>query len=211
MPFNRGGYGGGTYSGGGNRGGGGWGNRGGGDQGGMRQEFPNSGAVFGRDKTSDKSPDLGGNFSIDNEVLDYVLACAERNEKVTLEISAWRKQSRSGNNYMSITVNIPYKVRNPNAQFRNQPRFGGGGQNFNARNDPNRFDDTPPPRRGGYGGGDDNRRGGYAEQSGRDVRGRADDDFKRGDSLPDFMRDERDNRDDRDRDNRSRDPNEPPF
>lgn len=199
MPFNRGGYGGGGY--GGQRGGFGGGRGGGGNQPNQpRQEFPNSGALFGRDKTSDKSPDLGGNFSIDNEVLDYVVACMERGEKVALEISAWRKQSRSGNNYMSITVNIPYKVRNPGGQYRQQNNWGGGGRsNFNARNDPNRYEDGPPPRQGGYGG----QRGGYAEQSGGSPRRQMpQDDFKRGDSLPDFMRD---------REGGGDDDNEPPF
>ena len=123
----------GNQGGGGNRGGGGYSRGGNSGGGGGGKDYPNSGALFQRDKRGPSSPDMGGDFTIDAEVLDYVMKCANAGEQVKLEISTWRKQGRSGD-FQSITVNIPYKVR--------QEAEGGGYRGGGRPN--NRFRDDGP-------------------------------------------------------------------
>jgi hypothetical protein len=161
-----------------------------------QQSYPNSGALFPvKQKRSDNSPDQTGNIVISDDVLDYVLRLAESGEEVKLDLSAWIRISRNNTSFTSVKINIPYSVRmeeqgNPTYQAR--PRYN------QQRNEPR---PEPRPRRDNY---DDEmdvrqqasqpaRRGGYAEQSGRDRPQRmSDEDFKRGDSMPDWLRDKDD-------------------
>lgn len=71
----------------------------------------NGGALFSRQKKSQNSPDMGGDFTLDGEVLDYVMKMAERGQPVKLELSVWRKMSRANQTYLDLKVSIPYAVR----------------------------------------------------------------------------------------------------
>ena len=161
------------------------------------QRFPNSGALFPvKQKRSDNSPDFTGNITIADDVLDYILREAQNGNEVQLEMSAWLRISRNNTNFTSLKINIPYAVRmeeGGNPVYRQT----GGRPNFNRRQD-DRQDQRQPQSRGNS----------YAQASGRTDRpepqGRKapqhDDEFSRGDRMPDFLRDRDDD-----------DPNAPPF
>lgn len=91
-----------------------------------RQQQPreNGGALFQRQKKSQNSPDMGGDFTLEGDVLDYILDCASRGEPVKLDIAAWRKMSRNNGTFMSISVNIPWQVRRDQQQPVAGDRWG---------------------------------------------------------------------------------------
>jgi hypothetical protein len=133
---------------------------------------------------------------ISEDVLDYIIRAVESGEEsVKLDLAAWIRISRNNTSFTSIKINIPYAVRQEeegNQTMKARPRYASQGA---RRNEPR---DAPRPRRDNY---DDEmdvrqqapqpaRRGGYAEQTGRDRPQRqSDEDFKRGDSMPDWLRD----------------------
>lgn len=138
-----------------------------------QRTYINQGSLFIRDKRSPKAPDVGGDITIGGDVLTYILDLMNKGEQtIKLEIAGWKRRSRNGDDFTSLAVNIPYSERDNYQQ------------------------DRPDERR--------MMRGGYAQQSGRrddrqdnrqDNRSRrqdsmSDDEFARGDSLPDFMRDD---------------------
>lgn len=108
------------------------------------RKFPNSGAMFARQKRSEKAPDFGGQFMLENEVLDYVIRCAERGDPVELEISGWKRRTTNDGVMLGLKIELPYSVRssqqattNPQqgrGTYRSQPRQGGEPY----RNDPYR-------------------------------------------------------------------------
>jgi hypothetical protein len=165
------------------------------------QRYPNSGALFPvKQKRSDNSPDMTGNILIADDVLDYILREAEKGDDVKMELSAWIRTGRNNNTFTSIKINIPYdqRVLNQNPTYRARP-------NFNAQR---REPDEPRQREHTA------TRGGYAEQSrgettpgGRfrtdpprpPARQTSQEEFARGDRMPDFLRDDDD------------DPTKPPF
>jgi len=83
-------------------------------------QYPNSGTLFVRDKRSPKAADYGGDFTLDGEVLDYVLRSAERGQPVKLEISGWKRQGRNNTTFISLKLDTPYAERSNN-QSRQQP------------------------------------------------------------------------------------------
>ncbi len=114
----------------------GGGGGGGYNRGGSGKDFPNSGALHRRDKRSPNTPDYGGQFTIDDDVLDYVMKRAESGEKVELDMSVWQKQGNNGPFY-SIKVSLPWKPD--------------GGGNYRSQGRPaERFRDDGPPQRNNY-------------------------------------------------------------
>lgn len=96
--------------------------------------YPNSGALFyDDDKRSDKAPDFKGNFTLDNEVLDYIVRCVRANKPVKLEAAGWRRQGRD-KRFISLKIDVPYQdradnqmekpVRNPYRDAREDPPRG---------------------------------------------------------------------------------------
>lgn len=158
------------------------GNQGGGGQGQSFEQYPNRGSLFANtNKRSENSADYNGYITMTGEVLDYVMREAERGGEVKLELSGWRRMSRNNNAFTSLSVAIPYAVRqeqqgNPTYRPRqNAPQ----NTQYSQRRD-------PPPQRQSV-------RQGYAQQS---RGGMSDAEFKAGDSMPDFRRGN---------------PNDPPF
>ena len=90
----------------------------------MANQYPNSGSLFVRDKRSPKAADYGGDFTLDNEVLDYVLRQAERGQPVKLEISGWKRMGRNNTTFISVKIDTPYAERQQNGGAR-QPQRGG--------------------------------------------------------------------------------------
>jgi hypothetical protein len=165
---------------------GGGGNYGGNRGGGGQQNYPNSGALFSQQKKSQNSPDMTGNVVVSEDVLDYILNHANQGE-VKLEISGWRRQAQSGTNFVSLKINIPYAERQQeNPQYRPQ----------------NNYQRRPPQgereERAQYGPPQRQAPNAYAQQSGRyqtapqrqAPQGPSQEEFERGDRMPDFMRDQ---------------------
>lgn len=84
----------------------------------------NSGALFNRNKKTNNSPDMGGDVTLDRRMVDYLVKCLEDGIEPKLELSAWRKGARGGSSYLSLSVAVPYSLREQNQQgvVRNDPR-----------------------------------------------------------------------------------------
>lgn len=103
-------------------------------------EYPNTGALFVRQKKNPKAADYGGDVTIDGEVLDYILRQRERGQEVKIVLSGWKRMGRGNTTFISLKVEVPWQERiQASVSQSQQPR-----QNSN------------------YG----NQRGGYGEQSG---------------------------------------------
>lgn len=102
--------------------------------------YPNSGTLFYEEnKRNEKAPDFKGTFTLDAEVLDYVLRCARERRAVKLEASGWRRQGRE-KRFISFKVSMPYMERSeaPQQQSRNAYR--------DARDEPPRGQYARPSR-----------------------------------------------------------------
>lgn len=132
------------------------------------RSFGSGGALFVRDKKSAKAPDYGGDFTLEGDVLEYVLANA-KSGKVKLEMSGWKRMGRNNTVFISTQVQTPYEAR--------------GGQSR-----------QPQGGRGSYGGGGQRQQGGY---SGRSMEDRPRQEYQReeprrdmrqelNDDIPDF-------------------------
>lgn len=188
------------------------GNYGGGQggRGGNFQTMPNSGVLFPRQKRSQNAADMGGSITLSADLLDYILNAA-RSGEVKIEVSAWRRSSRDNVNYLSLKAQVPYEIRQQDPAFQQNQTYRPK-QNFN----PNRRDNGTPDERAQYGPRDSGNgnpdrqddynpplpRSQYAEARGRDGRSTSPprqspsdgyDEFKAGDRMPDFMRDDDDN------------------
>lgn len=101
------------------------------------KEFPNSGAMFQREKKSQKAADFGGDFTISGEVLQYVMAQAQAGLPVKLEISGWKRIGQNNMNFLSISIQTPYELRKGNQGNQSRQNFGsgtGGGYNRGGGN-----------------------------------------------------------------------------
>lgn len=124
-----------------------------------QREFPNSGALFpAKQKNSPNSPDMNGNFTLDGDVLAYVLDLAQRGQKVELEVKGWHRTSRSNANYISLSMDIPWQIRKPQ-----QP-------NAFRHNTSNQQDFREAPPAGSFRGGPQ-QQGTYGQQTGPQAGG----------------------------------------
>ncbi len=96
---------------------------------GEKREFPNSGAMFNRQKRSPASPDMTGQFTLNDDVLSYVMQQAQAGLPVELEVKGWHKASQKGP-FVSLSVDIPFQVREPEKYAANQQAKQGGGGNY---------------------------------------------------------------------------------
>ena len=121
------------------------------------EDYPNTGAMFAREKKSEKAADMGGDFTLEGDVLDYVIRCAERGEPVKLEIAGWKRRTRQGGQMLSVKIQTPYEQRGGGPRQNNynrgaQPQRGG----YSGRGEParqerpygHRDDRGAPPRQG---------------------------------------------------------------
>jgi hypothetical protein len=68
---------------------------------------PNSGSLFSREKKSQNHPDMGGYFTMDETLLEYLNDCHSKGEEMKLELSGWRKQGNKGS-FLSLSVKKPW-------------------------------------------------------------------------------------------------------
>lgn len=137
--------------------------------------YPNSGALFPRQKKTEKSPDMGGDFTLNGEVLQYVLDCAQRGAPVKLEIVGRRRMGRNNMSFISLNVNTPYEERG-GGQRNGQP------QGYPNRGNPPAYSQQRQPQQNSYAA----QRGGMAEPSRQQRNDQFDDSFERGDRMPSF-------------------------
>lgn len=103
---------------------------------------PNSGTLNKRDR----GVDWNGEVSLENEVLDYIMDCAARGEKVKIEIAGWNKVGPKGE-FISIKSNIPYALRGPSNTEKMVNKYAPRVQQEPARGQPgptNRYAQSAP-------------------------------------------------------------------
>jgi hypothetical protein len=67
----------------------------------MENEYPNSGVLFAaKAKKSPKAPDYYGDF-----LLDLSTVKVRPDNKVEFKLSGWKKESKAGKTYLSLSVN----------------------------------------------------------------------------------------------------------
>lgn len=87
-------------------------------------DFPNSGTMHLREKKSPRAADMGGDFVIEADVLEYILQQANGGARqVKLEVSAWRRMGRNNNQFWSLKIQTPWSERqqdSPRGGYQNQ-------------------------------------------------------------------------------------------
>ncbi len=98
----------------------------------MEYDNTNKGVMFVRRKSSDKSPDLGGDFHLGGNVLEYILREVQNgNRQIKVSVIGYHGHSRKGDPMTNLRILIPDDNR-PN--FGNRGNFAqpqGRQQNFN--------------------------------------------------------------------------------
>lgn len=127
------------------------------------RQFENGGALFPlRRKNSDRSPDFAGDFTIDGELLDYIMELMQNGERVKLGIIAWKRQGRSGSSFLSLSIKEPLPDRD-----EARPSFQGGGDRPLRPQRPQASPNEGHRREGGY--GQRTRPAAYGEVKGKQV------------------------------------------
>jgi len=103
-------------------------------------QWPPGGALFtNTKKKSDRAPDFNGNIQFSQELIDYLVAMIEEDpdEYPKLEISGWRKKSKSGTPWTSLAASNPYEHREEFQRRQARPTKGNRGP---VSNEPSMFD-----------------------------------------------------------------------
>jgi len=88
-------------------------------------KYPNTGAIFPRQKRNPKAADFGGDVTLEGDVVDYIIRCAERGEEVKIDISAWKRQTNSGGTMLSLKVELPFSERQGGQNYGGRQQQGG--------------------------------------------------------------------------------------
>jgi len=76
----------------------------------MSTTYPPGGALFANDrKTNDKQPDYRGNLEISVDLLKLLVEQHKGQGKINMDISGWKKTTKSGSMFLSIKAGPPYK------------------------------------------------------------------------------------------------------
>jgi len=68
-------------------------------------EYPNTGTLNPSTvRNSDKSPDFWGDIKIERSYLRNLMDKAD-GEIITIKLSAWKRESKAGNRFLSLAVN----------------------------------------------------------------------------------------------------------
>ena len=71
---------------------------------------PNSGSLFNvKEKRNPNWPDIRGEIFVSRDLLESVMK--QDGDLVKIAISAWRKESKSGTKYLSLSVSEPYEKK----------------------------------------------------------------------------------------------------
>lgn len=72
-------------------------------------KYTNSGALWKRQKRSDKAPDMGGEILLTQELIDSLPR--DEDGDIRMEISAWVRQTAKGE-FLSLKAAAPYNATN---------------------------------------------------------------------------------------------------
>ena len=71
---------------------------------------PNSGTLFNvKEKRNPNWPDIRGEVFVSRELLESVMQ--QEGDLIKMSISAWRKESKTGTKYLSLSVSEPYEKK----------------------------------------------------------------------------------------------------
>ena len=71
---------------------------------------PNSGSLFNaKEKRSPNWPDIRGDIFMSRELMETLLQ--QEGDLIKIAVSAWRKEAKSGNKYLSLSVSEPYEKK----------------------------------------------------------------------------------------------------
>ena len=71
---------------------------------------PNSGTLFNvKEKRNPNWPDIRGEIFVSRELLESVMQ--QEGDLIKMSISAWRKESKTGTKYLSLSVSEPYEKK----------------------------------------------------------------------------------------------------
>jgi hypothetical protein len=71
------------------------------------RKLENSGFLYPKE-TNGKSPNASGTITIGKELLRWMFEEAKAGREVTLDLAAWDKTSKSGNQYQSVLISKPW-------------------------------------------------------------------------------------------------------
>lgn len=94
----------------------------------MANGYPPGGALFNntRKGNNDRAPDVTGNLEISKEVLDHLNDCARRGVEMKMDLSGWKKPTKTGGSFFSLSAKVPYNQQQtqappPRQQTSRQP------------------------------------------------------------------------------------------
>jgi hypothetical protein len=102
------------------------------------------GALFPRDKRSPKAPDMGGELELSKDTVAYLVNCLKAGKEAKIEISAWRKRSKSDLTFLSCQVQIPFAARKGQNVTQLRPAEPSKEQSYGES-----IENTPPWDQGG--------------------------------------------------------------
>jgi len=71
---------------------------------------PNTGSLFNvKEKRNPNWPDIRGDIFISRDLLENVLQ--QDGDLIKIALSAWRKESKTGTKYLSLSVSEPYEKK----------------------------------------------------------------------------------------------------
>jgi hypothetical protein len=144
-------------------------------------------------KTSPRSPDAKGSIELTGEELTYIINEMNNGaDVVKLELASWKKLTHDNRPFSSLSIQTPWAYR----QEQQESSGWGGDRRDDRRNDrrDDRRDERQPERRQERRRDDEaDERNQYRERSGRGSypsknrrQEMSDDEFAKGDRMPDF-------------------------
>ena len=84
-------------------------------------EYPNTGALMPSTvRKSDKAPDFWGDIKFDRSYLKTLINDTD-GDVITVKLSAWKRESKAGNRFLSLAVNTyEQKTAKPQAKEKDE-------------------------------------------------------------------------------------------
>jgi hypothetical protein len=90
--------------------------------------YPNSATLFTeKNKKNPRGPDITGTLMLGQDLAEYIADQLDAgNQEITLDLSGWKKVSRAGNKFLSVSVKKPFKAQpSPNSKSASKPTKSG--------------------------------------------------------------------------------------
>ena len=83
-------------------------------------EYPNTGTLMPSTiRKSDKSPDFFGDIKIERAYLKSLMEKTDE-DVIVIKLSGWKRESKAGNRFVSLSVNTYEKDAAPKAQEKDE-------------------------------------------------------------------------------------------